>query len=63
MAGFIIENTHTGKVKQFHVEDLETVPKDGSVTLLDTRTKEEFQLGHLENAINIPVDNIRESLS
>ena len=53
MAGFIIENIHTGKVKQFHVEDLETVPKDGSITLLDTRTKEKFQLGHLENAINL----------
>ena len=62
MAGFIIENIHAGKVKQFHVEDLETVPKDGSVTLLDTRTKEEFQLGHLENAINIPVDDIRDNL-
>ena len=37
MTGFIIDNISEG-LKQWHLKDLEKLPKDGSVTLLDTRT-------------------------
>ena len=37
-AGYAIENVLTGKVKTFHWHDVATLPRDGSVTLLDVRT-------------------------
>lgn len=63
MAGFMIENISTGKVKQFHWNEVAKLPKDGSVTLLDTRTSGEYAHGHVEGFINIPVDELRERLS
>lgn len=63
MAGFIIDNIVSGKVKQFHINEIDTLPRDGSVTLLDTRTENEYARGHVEGFINIPVDSLREGLS
>ncbi len=37
--GYVIENTLTGKVKNFFWDDVEKLPRDGSVTLLDVRTR------------------------
>jgi len=62
MAGFMIENIKNGVVKQWYVSDADTLPRDGSVTLLDTRTEEEFSGGHIDGCINIPVDELRERL-
>ena len=62
MAGFIIDNLATGTVKQWHLDDLSRLPRDGSVTLLDTRTAEEYGSGHIEGFRNIPVDQLRERL-
>ncbi|RXE60566.1 FAD-dependent oxidoreductase [Acetivibrio mesophilus] len=62
MAGFIIENIKNGVVKQWYYEDYETLPRDGSVTLLDTRTPMEYNRGHAEGFINIPVDELRERI-
>lgn len=62
MAGFMIDNIVTGKVKQFHWDELDKLPQDGSVTLLDTRTQGEYARGHVDGFINIPVDDLRESL-
>lgn len=62
MAGFIIDNLKNGIVKQWYLEDADALPKDGSVTLLDTRTAEEYAEGHIEGFFNIPVDELRERL-
>ena len=62
MAGFMIENIAAGVLKQWHLEDAATLPRDGSVTLLDTRTAEEFACGHIGGFVNIPVDELRERL-
>ena len=62
MAGFMIDNIAGGMLKQWHLADMEKLPHDGSVTLLDVRTKEEFEDGHIEGFINIPVDELRERL-
>lgn len=59
MAGFTIENLLTGKVKNFHWHDVADLPRDGSVTLLDTRTPIEYQNGHIDGFINIPLDELR----
>lgn len=63
MAGFMIENIVTGKVKQFHHDEMDALPRDGSVTLLDTRTPFEYMKGHAEGFINIPLDDLRERIS
>ena len=62
MAGFMIENIAKGVLKQWHLEDADHLPRDGSVTLLDTRTVEEFAHGHIDGFFNIPVDELRERL-
>lgn len=62
MAGFMIENIAGGILKQFHLEDVETLPRDGSVTLLDVRTMQEYRYGHIDGFRNIPVDELRGRL-
>lgn len=62
MAGFMVENIANGILKQWHLEDADRLPRDGSVTLLDTRTVEEFAHGHIDGFFNIPVDELRERL-
>ena len=62
MAGFMIENIANGILKQWHLEDASGLPRDGSVTLLDTRTVKEYARGHVDGFVNIPVDELRERL-
>lgn len=59
MAGFVIENLVSGKVKQFYCEDVAKLPRDGSVFLLDVRTPMEYDGGRIEGFVNIPVDELR----
>lgn len=63
MAGFMIENIVTEKVKQFHHDEVDALPRDGSVTLLDSRTPMEYAGGHADGFMNLPVDDLRERLS
>ncbi len=62
MAGFMVDNLAGGVLKQFYLEDVKNLPRDGSVTLLDARTAEEYAGGHIEGFRNIPVDELRERL-
>lgn len=62
MAGFMIENIANGVLKQWHLADTDNLPRDGSVTLLDTRTVWEYTQGHIDGFVNIPVDELRERL-
>ena len=62
MAGFMVENIAQGMLRQFHVEDVPALPVDGSVTLLDTRTEEEYRQGHIAGFRNIPVDELRKRM-
>ncbi len=63
MAGYMIENLLTGKVRQFRLADLETLPRDGSVTLVDARTPGEYRRGHADGFINLPLDELRDHLA
>ena len=62
MAGFMVENLAKGVVKQFYLEDVDALPRDGSVTLLDARTVMEHSQGNIPGFRNIPVDELREHL-
>lgn len=62
MAGFVIENLITGKARNYHWHDVQALPRDGSVTLLDVRTAEEFDNGHIGGYMNIPLDKLRGRL-
>lgn len=58
MAGYAIENILLGKVEQIHWDQVKE-----SDNLLDTRTKEEYEQGHLSNALHIPIDELRERIN
>ena len=62
MAGFLIENLANDLVRQFHWDEADALPRDGSVTLLDVRTLQEYAGGHLEGFLHIPVDELRQRL-
>ncbi len=62
MAGFVAENILTSKTKVFHWDEVATLPRDGSVTLLDIRTKAEYENGFIDDFINIPVDELRANI-
>ncbi len=61
MAGFIIENLLTGKVRQVHWRQA-LCPPEGTV-LLDTRTDGEYRSGHIPGALHLPLDELRQRLS
>jgi CoA-disulfide reductase len=63
MAGFVAENCLGGKTKVFHWHQVNDLPRDGSVTLLDIRTKMEYENGNIDGFINIPVDELRQNLN
>ena len=63
MAGYVAENILTKKVKVFHWDEVDTLPKDDSVLLIDVRTKEEYENGTINGFVNIPVDELRERIS
>ncbi|MEI6816441.1 MAG: FAD-dependent oxidoreductase [Bacteroidota bacterium] len=61
MAGFVAENIIQGRLSIFYWNELNKITS--SDVLLDVRSKAEFDAGHIENAINIPVDDIRERMN
>lgn len=61
MAGFVAENILKGAVKFIHWHQLDKLIDEGAV-LIDVRTKEEFEMGHLPYALNIGVDELRSRL-
>lgn len=60
MAGFAIENILLDKVEQVYWSQVINAPKD--VVIIDTRTNEEYQAGHLKGALHLPIDELREHL-
>ena len=62
LAGFMVENIRNGLMKQFHWHDIDSLPRDGSVTLLDTRTVKEYERGHIPGFINIPLHELRRRI-
>lgn len=63
MVGFVAENVISGKVKQFFWHDIEGLPLDNSVTLLDVRTDTEVSRGRINGFMHIPVDSLRSRIN
>ncbi|KAH6695895.1 FAD-dependent pyridine nucleotide-disulfide oxidoreductase [Leptodontidium sp. MPI-SDFR-AT-0119] len=61
MAGFVASNILRGDVEIVHPEDLKNEPAD--VQILDVRSLDEFSRGHLEKALNIPLNDLRTNLA
>ena len=60
--GYVIENQLLGRVKNFHWHDIEALPRNGEVVLLDVRTPGEYYGGHIDGFVNIELDSLRENL-
>ena len=61
MAGFVAENILQGRLGIFYWDQFEQITKDD--LLIDVRTKEEYEEGHISGALNIPVDDIRDRMN
>ena len=60
MAGFVAENILQDMLRVFYWNQSDKITdKD---LLIDVRTREEYEAGHISNAINIPIDHFRDHL-
>ncbi|MDF2951368.1 MAG: NAD(FAD)-dependent dehydrogenase [Anaerocolumna sp.] len=62
MAGFVAQNVLAGRTDITTWSEVEKLNKE-EYTLVDVRSAEEYMNGHVEGAINIPVDEIRDRLN
>ena len=62
VAGFTASNILNGSTKVFHYSDVERIVESKEY-ILDCRTPLEYSLGHIDSAVNIPVDDIRERIN
>jgi rhodanese-related sulfurtransferase len=60
MAGFVAENILLERLNIFYWNETENIKADG--LLIDVRRKDEYDAGKIADAINIPVDEIRNRL-
>ena len=61
IAGYTAANILKGDAGIFHWDEVEGLDRERTL-ILDVRTKAEYNLGTIEGAINIPVDEIRYKL-
>lgn len=62
MAGFVIGNVMSGRVKQFFWDQVPQVLSDPGAVLLDVRTDDEYAARHIDGVLHIPVDSLRSRL-
>ena len=60
MAGFVAENILLGRLKIFYWNEIDNIKPDD--ILIDVRRKDEYESGKIANAVNIPVDEIRNRM-
>ena len=60
MAGYTASNVLEGTFHPFYIEDFADLPADAQ--LIDVRTPDEYALGTIGQAVNIPLDSLRDHL-
>ena len=60
MAGYTASNVLEGTFHTFYIEDFADLPADAQ--LIDVRTPDEYALGTIGQAVNIPLDSLRDHL-
>ena len=60
LLGFMADNIINGRLKQLFWHDVEKIPRNGSGILIDVRSETDFKRGHINGAINIPLERFRE---
>ncbi|MFO7868431.1 MAG: FAD-dependent oxidoreductase [Bacteroidales bacterium] len=61
IAGYVAQNIISKSMPVIHWHDIAKA-KDNNAVLLDVRTEDEYELGSIADAINIPLDNLRERI-
>lgn len=62
LAALVALNVMHGVFKQVHVSDVRGLVESGAY-IIDVRYPDEYEMGHLKGAVNIPLYEIRERLS
>lgn len=60
-AGLVAVNLYEGVFEQVHVSEVRELVENAAF-ILDVRPREEFKIGHLKGAINIPYEELDENL-
>lgn len=63
MAGFVAAGLLRGDHPQISLSELRSLPPEKFPSLVDVRLPEEYAAGHLPDAVNIPVDELRSRLA
>jgi len=58
MAGYLAQNVLAGRTEVATLNEVENINPEDQI-LLDVRTKAEYDQGHIEGALHIPVDELR----
>lgn len=61
MAALVATNVLYGRFKQVHVSEIRDLYEQGAF-FLDVREKNEFENGHIKDALNIPLSELRERM-
>jgi len=61
MAGFVAQNVLAGRSHMITWEEVEKMNQEEYI-LVDVRSEDEYSNGHMEKAINIPVDQLRKRI-
>ena len=62
VAGYVTENILTGKMRTVYWRDLRDIELE-NIFLLDVRTPDEYSIGSLPGAVNIPLDELRDRIA
>ena len=62
VSGYVAGNILNGKMNPLYWRDLKTADLN-RVTLVDVRTPDEYALGGIDGAVNVPLDELRERLA